>query len=69
MRILLVNYMEQQTLGGINKNVRMIARYLALNSHEVIVLQANPFNLPGDELYDGFRIIRINYMLVVLCIV
>ncbi len=60
MRILLVNYMETTAPGGINKNVRMIARYLALNSHEVIVLQANPFNLPGDELYDGFRIIRVN---------
>jgi len=59
MKILLVNYMETTAPGGINKNVREIAKNLSERSHEVIVLQANSFNLLEEEFYDGYKIIRI----------
>ncbi len=60
MKILLVNYMETTFPGGINKVVREIAKNLSKKGHEVIVLQANPLNLPKTEFYEGFKIIRIS---------
>ena len=59
MKVLLVNYMETTSPGGINKVVREIAINLSKRGHEVTVLQANPFNLPHEEEYYGFKIIRI----------
>ena len=60
MRILLINYMETNSPGGINKVIREIAKNLSKRGHEVIVLQPNPFNLENEELYEGFKIIRVS---------
>ena len=59
MKILLMNYMETTAPGGINKTIRELAINLSKRSHEVIVLQSNPLNLPKEELNDGFKIIRV----------
>ena len=59
MKILLINYMETTAPGGINKAVREIAKNLSEIGHGVIVLQANPLNLPDEEVYEGFKIIRV----------
>jgi len=60
MKVLFVNYMETTHPGGINMVVREIAKNIADMGHESIVLQPNPANLPDEEIYDGFRIIRIS---------
>lgn len=58
MKILLVNYMETTSFGGINKVVRELAKNLS-QKHKVKVLQLNPFGLSKKEIYEGFEIIRI----------
>ena len=60
MKVLLVTYMETKHPGGINKVVREIAKNLADMGHETIVLQPNPSNLPDEEIYEGFKIIRVS---------
>lgn len=60
MNILLFNYMETTAPGGINKAVYEIAKYMSKNGNEVTVLQPNPLNLQEVELYEGFKIIRVN---------
>ncbi len=52
--------METKHPGGINKVVREIAKNLADMGHETIVLQPNPSNLPDEEIYEGFKIIRVS---------
>lgn len=54
-----MNWTETTAPGGINKTVEEIAKNLSRRSHEVIVLQSNPSNLPEEELYEGFRITRV----------
>lgn len=51
--------METTAPGGINKTVREIAKHLPIMAHKVTVLQPNPLNRPKEEIYDGYRIIRI----------
>ena len=46
--------------GGIYKVIRETAKHLSKRGHEVTVLQLNPMNRPNEEIYDEFRIIRIN---------
>ena len=60
LKVLIVNYMETKHPGGINKVVMEIAKNLAKKGHEAIVLQPNPSNLPNEEFYEGFKIIRIS---------
>lgn len=60
MKILFVNYMETKSPGGINKTVKELSRNLSRKGHDVVVIQPNIFNLSSNEIYDGFRIIRIN---------
>lgn len=60
MNILLFNYMETTAPGGINKVVNEIAKNMSKKGHEITVLQPNPLNLQDVELYEGFKIIRIN---------
>ncbi|MGB7970029.1 MAG: glycosyltransferase family 4 protein [Methanobacterium sp.] len=60
MKILLVTYMESTHPGGINKVVREIAKNVSNMGHETIVLQPNPAGLPDEEIYEGFKIIRIS---------
>lgn len=59
MQILLINYMETTRPGGINKAVLEIAQNLSKKGHNITVLQTNPFNLPDEEYFHGFKIIRI----------
>lgn len=59
MRILLTNFMETTSGGGISKAVREIATILSRKGHEVTVLQTNPMDFPTEEIWSGFRIIRI----------
>lgn len=59
MKILITNYMETTAAGGINKVVRETAKHLHKMGHQVIILQMNPLNFQDEELYEGFRIIRI----------
>ena len=63
MKILLVTYMEVKHPGGINKVVREVAKNLTNKGHEIIVLQPNPANLPDNEVYEGFKIIRISSLM------
>jgi glycosyltransferase involved in cell wall biosynthesis len=60
MKVLLINYMETTQPGGINMVVREIAKNISIMGHECIVLQPNPANLPDEEIYEGFNIIRIS---------
>ena len=55
--------METKHPGGINKVVQEIAKNLADRGHEAIVLQPNPANLPDEEIYEGFRIVRISSLM------
>ena len=52
--------MESTHPGGINKVVREIAKNVSNMGHETIVLQPNPAGLPDEEIYEGFKIIRIS---------
>ena len=60
MKVLLINYMETTQPGGINMVVREIAKNISIMGHECVVLQPNPANLPDEETYEGFNIIRVS---------
>ena len=60
LKILLINFMETTEPGGINKTVREIAKNLSKKGHDVTVLQSNPSNLPNEEIYEGFKLIRVH---------
>jgi Glycosyltransferase len=51
--------METTASGGINKAIREIAKHLSIKGHSVTVLQANSLGLPYEEIYEGFKIIRV----------
>lgn len=59
MRILLVNYLETTSPGGISKTVYELAQNLSKNN-ELTVLQPNPSHLQNEEICNGFKIIRIS---------
>jgi len=59
MKILLTNYSEITSPGGVHKTIREIAKSLSKKGHKVTVLQANPLDLPDEEIYEGFKIIRV----------
>jgi glycosyltransferase involved in cell wall biosynthesis len=59
MKLLLVNYMETTAPGGINRAVREVGAEIVKRGHAVTVLQANPANLPAEEMCNGFKIIRV----------
>jgi glycosyltransferase involved in cell wall biosynthesis len=59
MKLLLINYMETTAPGGINRAVREVGAEMAKRGHAVTVLQANPANLPAEEMCNGFKIIRV----------
>ena len=59
MKILVVNYLETTSPGGISKTVYELAKNLS-NNHDVTVLQPNPSNLDAEEINDGFKIIRVS---------
>lgn len=62
MRILLVNYLETTSPGGISKTVYELAQNLSKNN-EVTVLQPNPLHMQSEENCNGFKIIRISSLL------
>ncbi len=59
MKILIVNYLETTSPGGISKTVYELAKNLS-HDHEVTVLQPNPSNLEAEEINNGFKIIRVS---------
>ena len=59
MNFLLTNYMETTSPGGISQVVAQLGRGLSKKGHAVTVLQGNPLGLAGEEIYEGFRIVRI----------
>jgi glycosyltransferase involved in cell wall biosynthesis len=59
MNVLIVNYLETTSPGGINKVVKETAKKLYGLGCRVTVLQPNPSNLPEEEICEGFRIIRV----------
>lgn len=46
--------------GGINKAILELNKELTKRGHECIVITTNDSNLHKDEIYQGFRIVRIN---------
>ncbi len=63
MNVLIVNYSETTSPGGINKTIGETAKNLVKRNHRVTVIQNNPLNLPHEELIDDYKIIRINSLL------
>ena len=59
MKLLLLNYMETTEPGGINRGVMEVGAEMVQRGHAVTVLQANPANLPAEEMCNGFKIIRV----------
>lgn len=60
MNILITNYSEVTSPGGVHKAIREIAENLSNSGHRVTILQANPLSLPENEMRDGYRILRVN---------
>ena len=59
MRILMVNYSEVKSPGGVHKTIIEVAKYLSVSDHEVTVLQGNPMGFRETEIHEGFKIIRV----------
>jgi len=59
MNILITNGSEVTSPGGVHKTILELARNFSLMGYKVTVLQANPQNLPKEEIFEGFKIIRI----------
>jgi glycosyltransferase involved in cell wall biosynthesis len=59
MNILLTNCMETLSPGGVNTVVAELGKGLAQKGHTVTVLQGNPLKRASEEIYKGFRIVRI----------
>src|SRR5665647_631189 len=59
MNILLTNCMETLSPGGVNKVVAELGKHLSKKGHTVTVLQGNPLKLASEEIYEGFKIVRI----------
>jgi len=59
MKILIIHYSEITSPGGVHKTIRETARNLSKKGHEVSVLQGNPLQYLDQEIYEGFKIIRV----------
>ena len=59
MNILMINYLETTSPGGISKTVMELAQNIS-KKNEVTVLQPNPSNLSLEESNNGFKIIRVS---------
>lgn len=59
MKILSIICSEVTSPGGVHKTIAEIAKNNSKRGHEVTVLQTNPLNLPEEELFEGFKIIRV----------
>jgi len=58
VNILLTNYLETLSPGGINKVVAELGKHLSENGHAVTILQGNPQRRPTEETHNGFKIVR-----------
>lgn len=63
MNILLTNFSEVTSPGGVHKTIIEIAKHLSKKGHKITVLQANTMDLPAEEIYEGFKIIRVKSVL------
>ncbi len=59
MNILLTNCLETLSPGGVNKVVAELGKHLSKKGHTVTVLQGHPLKLAREEIYEGFKIVRI----------
>lgn len=59
MNILFITYTEITSPGGISNTILELAGNLSKMGHSVTVLQPNPCDLPAEELFSGFKIIRV----------
>lgn len=59
MNILMINYSEVTSPGGVHKTIVELAENLSKRGHEVTVLQGNTMGLAHREDHGGFRIIRV----------
>ena len=56
----MTNFSEVKSPGGVHKTIRELGKWLSQRGHEVMVLQGNRLNLSREEVYDGYKIIRVN---------
>lgn len=63
MNILLTNYTEIKSPGGIHKTIDEIAKNLSKRGHDVTLLQGNPSNLKDEEIYNGYKVKRVKSIL------
>jgi glycosyltransferase involved in cell wall biosynthesis len=63
VNILLTNFMETLSAGGINTTITELATRYSEAGHKVTVVQGNSLKLKNEELYQGFRVIRVNSLL------
>lgn len=59
LNILMINYLETTSPGGISKTVMELAQNIS-KKNEVTVLQPNPSKLLPEESMNGFKIIRVS---------
>lgn len=59
MRILTFKYGEIKNPGGINKVIIKINSELSKKGHECVVITTNSLGFPNEEIYEGFKIVRI----------
>ena len=60
MKIIQINQSEIKSPGGVHKTIRELSKNLSKNGHGVIALQSNPNNLSKEEMYKGFKIVRVD---------
>lgn len=59
MKIILLNYSEITSPGGVHKTIREIAKNMSIRGHDVIILQDNSENLVCEEYFENYHIIRV----------
>jgi glycosyltransferase involved in cell wall biosynthesis len=59
MKILMINYSEIKSPGGVHKTIRELAKNLSENGHNVTVVQGNLMNLKNQEIINQYKIIRV----------
>ena len=62
MKILMINYSEVTSPGGVHRTIVEMAKNLSKMGHNVTVLQGNSRGLPSEETRQGFHIIRVKSM-------
>lgn len=60
MKILTLKNEEVTDFGGINKTIVELNTQLSERGHDCTVITTNTSNLPEEEIYNGFRIVRLD---------